>query len=88
MGAQAAHEARRVSRVLLTCALLSSRTPQRDDHQRPSAAIRDRVKGYSASIVKGGADAIGRSAGGVRPPLQNLASQDLADLKALNSTVS
>ena len=47
----------------------------------PYLDIRDRVKGYSVSIVKGGLDAIGRSAGGVRPPLQNLAPQDLADLK-------
>ncbi|HET9349489.1 MAG TPA: dihydrodipicolinate synthase family protein, partial [Arthrobacter sp.] len=54
----------------------------------PYLDIRDRVKGYSVSIVKGGLDAIGRSAGGVRPPLQNLAPQDLADLTALIATVS
>lgn len=54
----------------------------------PYLDIRDRVKGYSVSIVKGGLDAIGRSAGGVRPPLQNLAPQDLADLTALITTVS
>jgi 5-dehydro-4-deoxyglucarate dehydratase len=40
------------------------------------------------SIVKAGLDAIGRSAGPVRPPLQNLAEQDFADLKALIATVS
>jgi 5-dehydro-4-deoxyglucarate dehydratase len=31
---------------------------------------------------------VGRSAGPVRPPLQNLAAQDLADLTALIATVS
>jgi 5-dehydro-4-deoxyglucarate dehydratase len=40
------------------------------------------------SIVKGGLDAIGRSAGPVRTPLQNLAPQDLADLTALIATIS
>ena len=54
----------------------------------PYLDIRDRVKGYSVSIVKGGLDAIGRSSGGVRPPLQNLALQDLADLTALIAKVS
>ena len=49
----------------------------------PYLDIRDRVKGYAVSIVKGGLDAIGRSAGGVRPPLQNLATAGPApDLKA------
>jgi 5-dehydro-4-deoxyglucarate dehydratase len=59
-----------------------------NDFVIPYLDIRDRVKGYSVSIVKGGLDAIGRSAGGVRPPLQNLAPQDLADLKALIAKVS
>jgi 5-dehydro-4-deoxyglucarate dehydratase len=54
----------------------------------PYLDIRDRVKGYAVSIVKGGLDAIGRSAGPVRPPLQNMAEQDLADLKALIARVS
>src|SRR6476620_10123099 len=54
----------------------------------PYLDIRDRVKGYAVSIVKGGLDAIGRSAGGVRPPLQNMAEKDLADLKALIARVS
>ena len=59
-----------------------------NDFVIPYLDIRDRVKGYSVSIVKGGLDAIGRSAGGVRPPLQNLAPQDLADLTALIATIS
>ena len=39
--------------------------------------------GYGVSIVKGGLKAIGRDAGSVRPPLQNLTEADLADLGAL-----
>lgn len=49
----------------------------------PYLEIRDRVKGYGVSIIKGGLRAVGRDAGGVRPPLQDLTEQDLADLKAL-----
>ncbi|GGG51660.1 putative 5-dehydro-4-deoxyglucarate dehydratase [Kocuria dechangensis] len=49
----------------------------------PYIEIRDRVKGYGVSIVKGGLKAVGRDAGSVRPPLQDLTAQDLADLKAL-----
>lgn len=49
----------------------------------PYLEIRDRVKGYGVSIIKGGLKAVGRDAGGVRPPLQDLTEQDLADLKAL-----
>ncbi|MEX5297391.1 5-dehydro-4-deoxyglucarate dehydratase [Kocuria sp. CPCC 205292] len=49
----------------------------------PYLEIRDRVKGYGVSIVKGGLKAVGRDAGSVRPPLQDLTDQDLADLAAL-----
>ena len=49
----------------------------------PYLDIRDRVKGYGVSIVKGGLEAIGRAGGLVRPPLQDLTAQDLADLTAL-----
>ncbi|MFD1212973.1 5-dehydro-4-deoxyglucarate dehydratase [Arthrobacter sp. GCM10027362] len=49
----------------------------------PYLEIRDRVKGYGVSIVKGGLKAIGRDAGGVRPPLQDLTEQDVVDLAAL-----
>jgi 5-dehydro-4-deoxyglucarate dehydratase len=49
----------------------------------PYIEIRDRVKGYGVSIVKGGLKAVGRDAGSVRPPLQDLTEADLADLTAL-----
>ncbi len=49
----------------------------------PYIDIRDRVNGYGVSIVKGGLKAIGRDAGSVRAPLQNLTEADLADLGAL-----
>lgn len=49
----------------------------------PYIDIRDRVKGYGVSIVKGGLKVVGRDAGGVRPPLQDLTEQDLADLEVL-----
>ncbi|MCO1337290.1 5-dehydro-4-deoxyglucarate dehydratase [Kocuria polaris] len=49
----------------------------------PYLDIRDRVKGYGVSIVKGGLKAVGRDAGSVRPPLQDLTAADVADLSAL-----
>ena len=49
----------------------------------PYLDIRDRVKGYGVSIVKGGLKAVGRDAGSVRPPLQDMTEQDIADLSAL-----
>lgn len=49
----------------------------------PYLEIRDRVKGYGVSIVKGGLKAVGRRPGPVRPPLQDLTQQDVADLSAL-----
>ncbi|WP_221584886.1 5-dehydro-4-deoxyglucarate dehydratase [Microbacterium sp. G2-8] len=49
----------------------------------PYLEIRDRGRGFGVSIVKAGLDAIGRPAGGVRPPLKNLSEQDLADLTDL-----
>ena len=49
----------------------------------PYLEIRDRVKGYGVSIVKGGLKAIGRDGGLVRPPLQDLTEKDIADLAAL-----
>lgn len=59
-----------------------------NDFVIPYLDIRDRVKGYSVSIVKAGLEAVGRPVGGVRPPLQNLAPADLADLTALIDTIS
>lgn len=49
----------------------------------PYIDIRDRAKGYGVSIVKAGIKAVGRNAGPVRPPLQDLTEQDFADLSAL-----
>ena len=51
----------------------------------PYIEIRDRIKGYGVSIVKGGLKAVGRDVGSVRPPLQDLSEQDLADLADLIS---
>ncbi|NJC21002.1 5-dehydro-4-deoxyglucarate dehydratase [Arthrobacter pigmenti] len=58
-------------------------TEKLDRFVLPYLEIRDRVKGYGVSIVKGGLKAIDRDAGGVRPPLQDLTEVDLADLSAL-----
>lgn len=52
----------------------------------PYLDIRDRAKGYGVSIVKGGLKAVGRDMGSVRPPLQDLTAQDLADLATLIKT--
>ncbi|UYQ76996.1 5-dehydro-4-deoxyglucarate dehydratase [Glutamicibacter sp. JL.03c] len=52
----------------------------------PYLDIRDRVKGYGVSIVKGGMKAIGRDCGSVRTPLQDMSEQDLADLTTLIKT--
>ncbi|TDD30620.1 5-dehydro-4-deoxyglucarate dehydratase [Kribbella turkmenica] len=49
----------------------------------PYLDIRDREKGYAVSIVKAGVAAIGRPAGPVRPPLQNLTEDELAQLTEL-----
>lgn len=52
----------------------------------PYGEIRDRAKGYGVSIVKAGLKAIGRDAGPVRTPLQDLPAQDVAELEALIRT--
>ena len=49
----------------------------------PYVAIRSRRKGYAVSIVKAGMQAIGRSAGPVRPPLTGLEAAEIEELKAL-----
>jgi 5-dehydro-4-deoxyglucarate dehydratase len=53
----------------------------------PYLDIRDRTKGYAVSIVKAGVRAIGREAGPVRPPLQDLTEQELQELSALIKVV-
>jgi 5-dehydro-4-deoxyglucarate dehydratase len=54
-----------------------------NDFVLPYLDIRDRQKGYAVSIVKAGLTAIGKPAGPVRPPLQDLDSDELAQLVAL-----
>jgi 5-dehydro-4-deoxyglucarate dehydratase len=49
----------------------------------PYLDIRDRMKGYAVSIVKAGLTAVGRTAGPVRPPLQDLTTDELAQLTDL-----
>src|ERR1700678_2399903 len=49
----------------------------------PYVEIRNRRKGYAVSIVKAGMKAIGRSAGPVRPPLTDLTSAELEELRRL-----
>ena len=53
------------------------------DFVLPYLDIRDRTKGYAVSIVKAGVTAIGRSAGPVRPPLQDLTEDERARLTEL-----
>jgi 5-dehydro-4-deoxyglucarate dehydratase len=54
-----------------------------NDFILPYLDIRDRTKGYAVSIVKAGVTAIGRAAGPVRPPLQNLTEEELSELTEL-----
>jgi 5-dehydro-4-deoxyglucarate dehydratase len=49
----------------------------------PYLRIRNRQPGYAVSIVKAGAAIVGRSAGGVRPPLSNLTTEETAELATL-----
>jgi 5-dehydro-4-deoxyglucarate dehydratase len=59
-----------------------------NDFVIPYLDIRDRVKGYGVSIIKGGLDAVGRNGGLVRPPLQNLTEADQSDLSILIKKIS
>ncbi len=54
-----------------------------NDFVIPYLDIRDRTKGYAVSIVKAGVTAIGRPAGPVRPPLQDLTEDELTELTSL-----
>ncbi|URK86103.1 5-dehydro-4-deoxyglucarate dehydratase (plasmid) [Rhizobium sp. RCAM05350] len=49
----------------------------------PLTALRNRRKGYAVSIIKAGLQVRGRQAGPVRPPLVDLTTGELNDLKAL-----
>ncbi|NUR97026.1 MAG: 5-dehydro-4-deoxyglucarate dehydratase [Kribbellaceae bacterium] len=54
----------------------------------PYLDIRDRTKGYAVSIVKAGVNVIGRQAGPVRPPLQDLTEDEVSLLADLIGKVS
>jgi 5-dehydro-4-deoxyglucarate dehydratase len=49
----------------------------------PYPDIRNRGEGYAVSIVKAGADVVGKSAGPVRPPLTDLKPAEVEQLAAL-----
>lgn len=53
----------------------------------PLIALRERVPGYSVSLVKAGVRLGGLDVGGVRPPLTDPAPADLADLEELIARV-
>ncbi len=53
------------------------------DFYYPFLEVRDRVPGYAVSAIKGGLDAIGRTAGPVRPPLTSLTADEIAELRAI-----
>jgi 5-dehydro-4-deoxyglucarate dehydratase len=53
------------------------------DFVLPYIAIRRRRKGYAVSIVKAGMKAVGRDAGPVRPPLAELDTNEIEELKKL-----
>jgi 5-dehydro-4-deoxyglucarate dehydratase len=55
------------------------------DFVLPYIAIRSRRKGYAVSIVKAGLAAVGRPAGPVRPPLTDLDTHEVEELKKLIS---
>jgi 5-dehydro-4-deoxyglucarate dehydratase len=53
----------------------------------PYIALRNRGRGYAVSIVKAGVAAVGRPAGPVRPPLTDLTTAEMAELKSLIARV-
>ncbi len=54
-----------------------------NDFVFPYLEIRNRGRGYAVSIVKAGCSVVGRPAGPVRPPLTDLAPQEIAELRVL-----
>ena len=54
-----------------------------NDFIEPYIRIRRKQPGYAVSIVKAGAEIVGRGAGKVRPPLANLSADEYKDLAAL-----
>jgi 5-dehydro-4-deoxyglucarate dehydratase len=54
-----------------------------NEYVNPLYAIRARRKGYEVSVMKEMMNLIGLAAGPVRPPLPNLPSQEIAEIKAI-----
>ena len=54
-----------------------------DDFFLPLIALRNQGAGYAVSLVKAGAELVGRSAGPVRPPLSALKAAEVEQLAAL-----
>ena len=50
------------------------------DFFEPYMRLRKRQPGYAVSIVKAGADIVGRSAGKVRPPLSDCTAEEIREL--------
>lgn len=59
-----------------------------NDFVIPYLDIRDRTQGYAVSIVKAGMKAVGRAAGPVRPPLQDLNDDEVTQLTALVNKIN
>jgi len=53
----------------------------------PYVRLRARQPGYAVSIVKAGAEIVGRGAGKVRPPLSDCTAEEIRELKALIETL-
>ena len=53
------------------------------DFLAPYGLLRSRQPGYAVSIIKAGADIVGRGAGRVRPPLSDVTPSERAELAAL-----
>ena len=49
----------------------------------PLIELRDRKRGYAVSMVKAGADLVGRGAGKVRSPLTELSGEEREELSQL-----
>jgi 5-dehydro-4-deoxyglucarate dehydratase len=54
-----------------------------DEFFLPLIALRNRGQGYAVSIVKAGATLVGHSAGPVRPPLSELKTNEVEELRGL-----
>jgi 5-dehydro-4-deoxyglucarate dehydratase len=57
------------------------------DFLEPYVRIRKKQPGYAVSIVKAGADIVGRPGGKVRPPLTDLTAEERSELAALIGTL-